>query len=115
MATVAGVAYALPIWTLLIWTTRIRNIVADDWTVVDLLLPLGLTVLAVLALVRRRPGLLLLAGATTAVWLVRLPLVLVHDHPAGFKVVHAVLAVASIALAGATWRSLSRPRVPSRA
>jgi len=109
------VVYALPIWTLLLWTTRIRNIVADDWTVTDLILPIGLTVLAVLALVRRRPGLLVLAGVTTAVWVVRLPLVLVHDHPVGFKVVHAVLAVVSIALSIATARAFSRPRVRARA
>jgi hypothetical protein len=109
------VAYALPIWTLLIWTTRIRNIVADDWTWTDLVLPIGLTVLAVAALVRRRPGLLVLAAATAAVWVVRLPLVLVHDHPAGFKVVHAVLAVASIGLAIATARTFSRPKLPTRA
>ncbi|MCU1486818.1 MAG: hypothetical protein JWN67_3564 [Actinomycetia bacterium] len=107
--------YALPIWTLLLWTTRIRNIVADDWTATDLILPIGLTVLAVLALVRRRPGLLVLAAATTAVWIVRLPLVLVHDHPVGFKVVHAVLAIVSIALSIATARRFSRPRVASRA
>ena len=108
-------AYALPIWTLLVWTTRIRNIVADDWTATDLILPIGLTVLAVAALVRRRPGLLVLAAATTAVWVVRLPLVLVHDHPAGFKVVHAVLAIASIALSITTARRFSRPRVGSPA
>lgn len=100
--------YALPVWTLLIWTTRVRNIVDGDWSAVDLLLPLGLTVLAVLALVKRRPGLPLLAAVTVAVWAVRLPLVLVHDHPAGFKVVHSVLAVASIGLAVLSWRALQR-------
>jgi hypothetical protein len=109
------VAYALPIWTVLVWTTRIRNIVADDWGWTDLVVPVGLTILAVAALVRRRPGLLVLAAATTLVWAVRLPLVLVHDHPAGFKVVHAVLAVASIALAAATARTSSRPRIRTRA
>lgn len=108
--------YALPIWTLLVWTTRIRNIVSGDWSAVDLLLPLGLTVLAVVALVRRRPGVQVLAAATVAVWAVRLPFVLVHDHPAGFKVVHAVLAVASFALAATSWRAVNdRDRVPTRA
>jgi hypothetical protein len=113
---VPEVVYALPVWTLLIWTTRIRNIVTGDWSVADLVVPAGLTLLAVLALVRRRPGLELLAAATVLAWAVRLPLVLVHDHPIGFKVVHAVLAVVSVALAAASWRALNRrPRVASRA
>jgi hypothetical protein len=115
VGTVALVLYALPVWTVLIWTTRIRNIVAGDWSAGDLILPVGLTVLAVLALVRRRPGLQALAVATAAVWIVRLPLVLVHDHPAAFKVVHAVLALVSLALAGATWRAVTRRPVASRA
>jgi hypothetical protein len=53
---------------------------------------------------------------TVGIWAVRLPFVLVHDHPAGFKVVHAVLAAVSIALAVAAWRA-SAPRravIPSR-
>jgi hypothetical protein len=115
VGTVAVVLYALPIWTVLIWTTRIRNIVAGDWSASDLVLPIGLSVLAVLALMRRRPGLQVLAVATAAVWLVRLPLVLVHDHAAAFKVVHAVLAVISLALAAGTWRAVTRRRVVSRA
>lgn len=102
-------ARALPIFTLLVWATRIRNIVADGWTLPELILPVGLTVLAVAALLRRRPWLPVLAGATVAVWIVRVPLVLLRDHTAGFKVVHVVLAVVSVVLACAAWRSVSRP------
>ena len=109
-------AYALPIFTFLVWTTRIRNIVADDWSWPELIVPVGLTVLAVAAIVRRHPGLLLLAAATVAVWAVRVPLVLARDHAAGFKVVHAVLAIVSIALAAGAWRAArATPRVASRA
>ena len=109
--------WALPIWTLLVWATRIRNVVDQDGVGWSLVVPLGMTLLAVAALVdRRRPRTLLpLAAATVAVWAIRLPFVLVHDHPAGFKVVHAVLAVVSIALAAVTARASVRPRRPTPA
>ncbi|MEY2591711.1 MAG: hypothetical protein QOJ67_3695 [Acidimicrobiaceae bacterium] len=109
--------WALPVWTLLIWTTRVRNILGNrGHSATELILPLVLTALAVAALVDRRRGLRPLAFVTVGVWAVRLPFVLVHDHPAGFKVVHAVLAAVSIALAGVAWRaSAPRPAVtPSR-
>lgn len=104
--------YALPLWTLLVWGTRIRNVVQDDGVGWSLLVPLGMTVLAVAALVERRRLLLVLAAATVGLWAVRLPLVLVHDHGAAFKVVHAVLAVASVALAIVTSRASVRHRTP---
>lgn len=109
-------AYALPILTFLIWTTRIRNIVTDDWTWPELIVPIGLTVLAAAALVRRWPWLAALAGATIAVWAVRVPLVVVRDHAVGFKVVHVVLAAVSITLAVGAWRATRpTPRAASRA
>jgi hypothetical protein len=109
------VPLALPIWTLLIWTTRIRNLGAGDWSATDLVLPIGLTVLAVVALVDRRRGVPALAAATVAVWAIRLPLVLVHDHGAAFKLVHAVLALVSFGLAYGSWRAVSRrPQVATR-
>lgn len=96
---------ALPIWTLLIWATRVRNVVADGGGPAELIVPGVLTLLAVAALLDRRRGLLALAGVTIAVWAVRLPLVLVRDHAAAFKVVHAVLAVVSVILAVLAWRA----------
>lgn len=105
--------WALPIWTLVVWATRIRNVVEQDGVAASLVLPVAMTVLAVVALVDRRRGLLALAATTIAVWAVRLPLVLVRDHPASFKVVHAVLAVVSVALAlDATRRGLRRRTPP---
>jgi hypothetical protein len=53
----------------------------------------------VASLVDRRRMAPVLAVATIAVWGVRLPFVLAHDHPAGFKVVHTVLAAISVGLA----------------
>ncbi len=51
-----------------------------------------------------------LAVWTIAVWAVRTPMILVHDHPAGFKVVHTVLAVVSIGLAVWAERDVQRQR-----
>lgn len=102
-----SMTWALPLWTLLVWATRIRNVADDDGVGWALVLPVVMTALAVVALLdrRRRRGLLVLAAATIAVWAVRLPFVVVHDHPGGFKVVHAVLALVSITLAMAMWRA----------
>ena len=100
--------WALPLWSLFVWGTRIRNVAEDDSSATSLIVPVLLTVLAVAALVDRRRGIPLLAAATVAVWAVRLPMVVVHDHSVGFKVVHAALAVVSIVLAYTSWRALTR-------
>jgi MFS family permease len=97
--------WVLPAWTLLVWTTRIRNVVDQEGVGTSLVLPVGMTLLAVWALTHRRRGLLALVMATIAVWAIRLPFVLLHHHSTPFKVVHTVLAIVSIALA-----ILSRPR-----
>ncbi|HKA83019.1 MAG TPA: hypothetical protein VKD21_04115 [Acidimicrobiales bacterium] len=115
-ATVALVA-----WTLLVWTTRIANV----WRDADLdtgerwgrtLLALSFTVLAIavaVAVVRQlgRATVVavgVLAAWTVAVWVVRGIGILAADHDAGFKVVHTVLAVVSIALAALAWRETRR-------
>jgi hypothetical protein len=95
-------------WTLAIWMGRVRNIVADGGGAADLIVPAGLIALAVLALVSPRRA-WVLAAVTIGVWAVRLPLVVVHDHSVGFKVVHAVLAAVSIGLAVWALRSAERP------
>lgn len=105
-------AYALPVWTLFVWATRIRIIVGDSrQSKTAVIVPVVLTVLAIGALVKKGGWLVALVAATVVVWVVRLPLVLLHDHSAGFKAVHAVLAVVSLALAAAT---VSRRRVVRR-
>ena len=102
--------WALPAWTLFVWATRIRIISTQDASWTDIIVPVILTVLAVAALVDRRRGLPLLVVATIGVWVVRLPMVLVHDHSVPFKAVHTVLAVVSLALAYGAGRALNRRR-----
>jgi hypothetical protein len=90
-------------WTVFVWAGRIRN-------GGSLPLAASFLVLAGLAVWRRRPWLTLLAVWTVGVWAVRTPYILVHDHPADFKVVHSVLAVVSIALAVVAQRDVQRER-----
>lgn len=97
---------ALPLWTLFVWLTRVRNVVRDDGAGVGLVVPLVLCGLAFYAFVDRRRGIPALAAATIAVWLVRLPMVLVHDHSAAFKIVHVGLGVVSLVLSWLAVRSL---------
>lgn len=94
-------------WTIAIWTVRIRNVVRSDAGAASLVAPIALTVLAVAALIDRRRGTVALAGTTIVLWLVRVPLVLVHHHSAPFKVVHVVLALISWALAVGALRSVT--------
>ena len=90
-------------WTVFVWAGRIRN-------GGSVLLALSFLVLAALVLWRRRLFLTALAVWTIGVWAVRTPYILVHDHPAGFKAVHTVLAVVSVALALAAQRDVQRKR-----
>lgn len=111
--------YVFGLWTVLVWGNRIGNILADDsgsafdLAVAAALTALGVAVLAV-ALGRRRTGaggpVVPVVGAaavlTVVVWAVRVPLMLGRDHPVAFEVVHTLLAVGSVALAVAAWRTV---------
>ena len=57
------------------------------------------------------------AGGTIVYWAIRAPMILLADHPGPFKVVHAVLAVASVASAVLALRSVgaSAARAPEPA
>lgn len=46
------------------------------------------------------------AGGTVVFWAIRAPMITLADHPGGFKVVHAVLAIVSVVAAVAAWRSV---------
>ena len=94
--------YLLAGWTVLIWAGRVRNILDADGRIVELIVPVLLVVLGLATFVRPRRVAPLLAMVTVIVWVVRVPLVLVHDHSAGFIAVHMVLAAVSIMLAALT-------------
>lgn len=134
MASVVAVAPAfrapliLAAWTLLVWTTRIRNIWDDE--TLSLAGQVGRTALAlaftgfavatILGWWRARrgatPGWLAptVAGFavwTIGVWVVRGVQIALADHSIRFVVVHLVLAAASIGLAGAALRSPVSARI----
>ena len=107
------VAWALALWTLLVWGTRISNILSDDGGTGALAVAVGLTALGVAALaalvgVRLPWAVPALAIATLVVWAVRVPLLLGNGHGAAFVVVHVVLAGGSSALAVGALRTSPR-------
>ena len=107
----------LTAWSLLVWGSRIRNIVADDLEGLELWWRLGLAggfVVVSRWVVRSAYGLwrdgaadpltcvsgaaLTLAIANIVVWPVRGYQILVGDWGSDFKAVHSVLAVVSVVL-----------------
>lgn len=114
-------AIALAAWSILVWTTRIRNIWTDDalssgekWG--RTALALSFTVLAVTvlyAVVRqvswRASAVRLLAGWTIAVWVGRSIGIASADHDGAFIAVHLVLALVSVCVAGLAIREAGRP------
>lgn len=100
----------LVIWTLLLWSSRIRNVLADDdltafgttWRVGAAVVFLVLGLLVASWLWRGRPGALVLgvmAGWTVVYWLIRgTGILLDSNHDAGFKAIHTVLMAVSLAL-----------------
>jgi hypothetical protein len=124
-------------WTAFVWLTRISNAWNDAamsgagkaiTTAVSLALVAGAaaSVWAVFADRAVRIVQVFLA-ATVVVWVVRVPQILLDEHDAAFKVVHATLGVISVALAAVAWRAVrsepswaslspsSRSRAPHRA
>ena len=121
-----GLLVAFGTWTLVVWATRIDNVIGqDDLTTVGragrLALALSFTMLglALLIIVRRARGRelsrversVIVSGAvwTLGVWVVRGVGIALGDHAAAFIAVHTVLAVVSIALAALTLRTTTMP------
>ena len=105
---------ALLVWTVLVWTSRIRNVLADDdlstagrtWR---LAAAVAFVVLGLATAIEWRRGgrfvpvLAALVGWTVVWWSVRGVGIIVDDHDVGFTVVHTVLMVVSIGLAMWAW------------
>ena len=113
------------IWTLFVWVGRVRNIGADESLEgFEIVWRLGLAVtFVVLGTVTLAAGLRASAGRssrllrvvrpiavfTAVVWVVRAGGILLDgSHEAGFKVVHTVLAIVSIALATKAAQEVAR-------
>ncbi len=98
-------------WTLFVWGGRLRNLVrGDEDAPVSFVLAVVFCALAAavvgswfLARPRHRPVVIALAVVTAAVWAVRGVQIALADHELGFIVVHTVLALVSIGLAGFAW------------
>jgi hypothetical protein len=111
---------ALAVWSLMVWTTRIRNIWTDDamstgeqWARTALALSFTALALAVGHAVYHRSTWLrqavwALAGWTTAVWVVRAVGIALAEHDGAFIAVHVALAAVSITLAGLAVREVAR-------
>ncbi len=102
--------WILVVWTFLVWTSRVRNILLADeldgtGRTIRVAIAVSFVILAVgtaVGLLRKRPDrrwLLALVVWTVVVWIVRGGGILLDDHEVGFKVVHTALAVVSIGLA----------------
>jgi hypothetical protein len=120
-------ALALSAFTVLVWTTRIRNIWTDEelstaGQIGRTTLALAFTAFAVATVaawvrarraraLRDRDRLLirLFAAWTSVVWVVRGVQIALADHDPAFVAVHTALAVASIALAVWADRSVHGP------
>jgi hypothetical protein len=103
-------------WTVYMWTTRIVNVWGDAATStagkwVTTLASVALMALAVASLGAVFAGrairlIQLFLVVTVAVWVVRVPQILLDDHDVPFKVVHALLGVISVTLAVVAWRAV---------
>lgn len=115
---------ALAGWTLFVWVSRVGLAWSDDslttgekvlGTLPPVIFVALATVTAVLLLTRevgaRGPLFAKLVTGfvlfSSLYWGLRLPFILANDHPGGFKVVHTVLAVVTVALAVPAWLSVN--------
>jgi len=123
---------ALAAVTLFIWGNRIWLAWTNDedtlaeklvWSVpITVFVAAAVVLLAGAASGRRltdgglRVAALLLGWGTVAYWAVRAPMISLADHPAGFKIVHGVLALVSVGAASAALRAMRAMRAaPARA
>lgn len=105
-------AAPLVVWTLLVWVSRIRNILSNDdldgfgtaWRLGAAVIFLALGGACGSWLARGRPGggsLMVLAVWSVGYWLIRgVGILLDSSHNAGFKVVHSLLMLVTFGLVG---------------
>lgn len=102
---------ALVVWTVLLWLSRLRNVVRDDdlgaggttWRVVVVVVFVGSALFAASG-----RFVTWLVVWTVGFWVVRGGGILIDDHDLAFTVVHTALMVVSIALAMWVWHTRGR-------
>jgi len=116
---VALIAFVL--WTMFVWANRISNTlrstsessmakgVSVTLSVIMLALAVGVVVVLVgswSSTVTSGGGkvLVVAAGVTALVWMVRVPQILFANHDAAFKMVHVMLGLISVVLAALVWQ-----------
>lgn len=116
----------LAAWTLLVWVGRIRNVISVDdldgwaftWRLAVALGFVGAGAALGITTLSGRPVCRTIGAALAAVgiawWLIRGGAILVGDYEFGFKAVHTVLALTTVALGAWVLRStgLSRSLAP---
>lgn len=113
--------WVLVAWTVAIWGSRIRNIFVDDELtgadrIVSISVAVGLLGAAILfgsALITSAKwstaALVVLVAVGVVRWTIRGPLILASDEwDAGFKIVHTVLWLVTVALSLLAWREHRR-------
>lgn len=111
----------LVVWTLVVWGSRVRNILTDDElvgfdrfvSVAVALVLIGSAVAVGVSLVRQtswhRNALGVLVGVGILRWTLRGPVILLSDEwEAGFKIVHTVLWLTTVVLSLLAWREHRR-------
>jgi hypothetical protein len=117
------VLLAFVLWTVFVWGNRISNTLRSEEsassktfsTVLSVIL-LAFAVAVIVVVVKAWKSqisaggakvLMVAAALTVAVWLVRVPMILIADHgdkDPGFKIVHVGLGVVSVVLAALVWQ-----------
>ena len=116
MTRLRTLVVASALWTLFVWSTRVRNVGNDDtlgggekaFAFFVCVVFIGAAIAMLVLLARRRSARLrvllsVFAVATVAWWAVRSVFIVVHDHSMAFRVVHIVLGIISSVLAVAAW------------
>ena len=102
-------------WSVFLWISRLRNVLADDdltdfgrgWRIAVVVI---FVVLAILAWMRRTTtwAVPVLVWWTIGFWLVRGGGILIDDHSVSFKVIHTALMAVSIGAAMWFWQTRRR-------
>jgi hypothetical protein len=112
---------ALGGWTVFVWLTRVRNLLKGNesaWWLIPAVFFLAGGVLCLLAWRRGSEAhvapIRAFAALGSLYWLIRAVAMVAGDRTVGFKVVHVLLALMTVALSGAAVNHLHRSEMVAR-